>query len=73
MYLHGGDWRSIREALKTIGAPITAGELGIEDKHIIEALMKAHNIRPERYTILGDKDLPYEAAVNIARTTRVIE
>jgi len=72
-YLHGGDWRRIREALKTIGAPTSAEELGIEDKYIIEALVKAHNIRPERYTILGDKDLPYEAAVNIARTTKVIE
>lgn len=73
MYLHGGDWQRIRDALKTIGAPTTAKELGIEDKYIIEALIKAHNIRPERYTILGDKDLPHEAAVNIARTTRVIE
>ncbi len=73
MYLHGGDWLRIREALKAIGAPISARELGIEDKYIVEALMKAHRVRPERYTILGDKDLPYEAAVNIARTTKVIE
>ncbi len=35
--------------------------------------MKAHKIRPERYTILGDKDIPYEAALNIAKTTKVIE
>jgi len=73
MYLHGGDWKRMREALKTIGAPTTAQELGIEDKYIIEALMKAHKIRPERYTILGDKDLPREAAINIAKTTKVIE
>ncbi len=73
MYLHGGDWQRIRDALKTIGAPITAKELGIEDEYIIEALIKAHTIRPERYTILGDMDLPHEAAVNIARTTKVIE
>lgn len=73
MYLHGGDWQRIRDALKTIGAPTTAKELGIGEKYIIEALMKAHKVRPERYTILGDKDLPYDAAVNIARTTKVIE
>jgi len=73
MYLHGGDWKRIREALMTIGAPTSAKELGIEDKYIIEALMKAHDIRPERYTILGDSDLPHEAAVNIAKTTKVIE
>jgi len=73
LYLHGGDWQNIRNALKAIGAPTTSKELGIDDKYIIEALMKAHKIRPERYTILGDKDLPYEAAVNIAKTTKVIE
>jgi glycerol-1-phosphate dehydrogenase [NAD(P)+] len=73
MYLHGGDWQRIRESLKTIGAPTTAKELGIDDMYIIEALIKAHEIRPERYTILGDKDLPYEAAVNVAKATKVIE
>ena len=39
MYLHGGNWQEIREALKKIGAPVTAEELGIEDKYIIEALL----------------------------------
>ena len=73
MYLHGGDWKRIRDALMIIGAPTTAKDLGIEDKYIVEALMKAHKIRPERYTILGDKDLPYEAALKIAKTTKVIE
>ncbi len=73
MYLHGGDWLRIREALRMIGAPTSAKELGIEDKFVVEALVKAHEIRPERYTILGDKDLPYAAAVNVARTTKVIE
>ncbi|HPS89117.1 MAG TPA: NAD(P)-dependent glycerol-1-phosphate dehydrogenase, partial [Methanosarcina vacuolata] len=29
MYLHGGNWQEIREALKKIGAPVTAEELGI--------------------------------------------
>lgn len=73
MYLHGGDWQRIRGALQAIGAPTTARELGIGEKYIVEALVRAHEIRPERYTILGDKALPYEAAVNIARTTKVID
>ena len=29
MHLHGGDWRSIQNILKTIGAPTTAAELGV--------------------------------------------
>jgi len=71
MYLHGGNWQEIREALKKIGAPTTAAEMGIEDKYIIEALLHAHSIRPERYTILGN-GLTLSAAEKVARITKVI-
>jgi glycerol-1-phosphate dehydrogenase [NAD(P)+] len=71
MYLHGGNWQEIREALKKIGAPATAEELGIEDKYIVEALLHAHSIRPERYTILGN-GLTHSAAERVARITKVI-
>ena len=71
MYLHGGNWQEIRESLQKIGAPINAEELGIEDKYIIEALLHAHKIRPERYTILG-KGLTPSAAEKVARITKVI-
>ncbi|WP_406661039.1 NAD(P)-dependent glycerol-1-phosphate dehydrogenase [Methanolobus sp. ZRKC3] len=71
MYLQGGDWRRIKDSLAIIGAPTTAEELGIEDKYILEALLVAHKIRPERYTILGTGLTP-EAAENIARITKVI-
>ncbi|WP_011305330.1 NAD(P)-dependent glycerol-1-phosphate dehydrogenase [Methanosarcina barkeri] len=71
MYLHGGNWQEIREALKKIGAPVTAEELGIEDRYIIEALLHAHSIRPERYTILGSGLNP-SAAEKVARITKVI-
>lgn len=72
MYLHGGDWHQIKDTLATIGAPTTADELGIEDRYIIEALLKAHTIRKERYTILGE-GLTKDAAENVARITKVIE
>jgi glycerol-1-phosphate dehydrogenase [NAD(P)+] len=52
MYLHGGDWRKVRSALHAIGAPTTAKELGVTNEEIIEALVGAHAVRPERYTIL---------------------
>jgi glycerol-1-phosphate dehydrogenase [NAD(P)+] len=71
MYLHGGNWQEIREALKKIGAPTTAAEMGIEDKYIIEALLHAHSIRPDRYTILGN-GLTLSAAEKVARITKVI-
>jgi len=71
MYLHGGNWQEIRTALKAIGAPTNASELGIEEEHIIKALLQAHKIRPERYTILGT-GLTREAAEKVARITKVI-
>lgn len=71
MYLHGGDWQHIRDALRTIGAPVTARELGIPDQCIIEALVHAHEIRPDRYTILGT-GLTEDAAENVAGITGVI-
>lgn len=72
MYLHGGDWQAIRDALKIIGAPVTAKELGIDAEYIIEALCMAHKIRPERYTILGEKGIDREAAIRLATVTGVI-
>ena len=72
MYIHGGDWSGIRDALMTIGAPHDAKGLGVSDEEVVEALVQAHLIRPDRYTILGD-GLTREAAVNVARITGVIE
>ena len=72
MYLHGGDWKAIRNALNAVQAPTTAAEIGIADEDIIEALMMAHEIRPERYTILGDNGISKEAAYELAYKTEVI-
>ena len=72
-YLHGKNWRKVKRVMKKIGLPITAKELGIPDIKIIEALTKAHKIRPERYTILGDRGLTWEAAEKLAKVTGVID
>lgn len=71
-YLHGADWKLIKNVLARIGAPTTAKELGLEDKLIIEALSMAHTIRPERYTILGETGLTHEAAEKLAKVTGVV-
>ncbi len=71
MYLHNGNWRLIRDTLKKVGAPTNAKELGIDEHYIVEALVHAHEIRPERYTILGD-GLTRKAAENLAKATKVI-
>ena len=71
-YLHGGDWQRIRQSLQSIGAPVDARGLGIKDQYIVEALLYAKNVRPERYTILGE-GLTRKAAEELAKVTRVIE
>lgn len=72
VYLHGGDWEEIRDTLKKIGAPTTSEELGVTKKKIVEALVRCQEIRPERYTILGEKGLTKDAAQKVAKTTGVI-
>jgi glycerol-1-phosphate dehydrogenase [NAD(P)+] len=72
MYLHGGDWKRLKNALLTIGAPTTARELGVRNEEVVKALVMAHAIRPDRYTILGDNGLTREAAERLATVTGVI-
>jgi len=72
MYLHGGDWQRIRNALQLIGAPTTAKDLGVSREQVIEALVHAHEIRKDRYTVLGDRGLTPEAAERLATLTNVI-
>lgn len=64
-YLHGLDWRKIKSRMKILGIPITAKELGYDRDIIIEALMMAHKIRPDRYTILGTDGLNRKAAEHV--------
>ncbi len=64
MYLHGGNWKEIRDALRQVGAPTTPNEVGIPDKIAVEALLSAKDIRPERFTIL-DMGLSRESAEHL--------
>jgi glycerol-1-phosphate dehydrogenase [NAD(P)+] len=73
MYLHGGDWQRVQGALRTIGAPTTAKELEVTSDEVVNALVLAHTLRPERYTILGDNGLTREAAERLAKRTGVID
>ena len=71
-YLHGSNWKRIRETLKQINAPTTASELGIKDEEAVKACEIATTIRPERYTILHKLKLDREACENVARATGII-
>ncbi len=71
-YLHKTNWKRIRNALKTLGAPTNAYELGIEKTDLVKALEIATTIRPERYTILNKFNLNLWACEKIARATEVV-
>ncbi|MCU0638227.1 MAG: NAD(P)-dependent glycerol-1-phosphate dehydrogenase, partial [Methanothrix sp.] len=71
MYLHGGDWKMIKRALDMVAAPTSAVDLGLDPEAVISALVSAHEIRPERYTIL-DAGLSRTAAVRAAEATGII-
>lgn len=70
--LHGIDWRAIKESLMVIGAPTMAEELGIGPETVVEALVKARDIRPERYTILSKVKLTQGNARDLAEDCGVI-
>lgn len=71
-YLHGANWKRIRETLKIVGAPTNAYELGLTKDEVIKALFMASSIRPERYTILNKLNLSLEECERIAEITGVI-
>lgn len=70
--LHGFKWRKLRNILKKVGAPISAQELGISPKYVIEALTIAHKMKDNYYTILGESGLTRNAAIKLALETGVI-
>jgi len=71
--LHGLNWRWIKKMLKAVGAPTTARELGVSEDEVVRALSISPTIRPERYTILGEKQIDYDVAYKLAKSVGVIE
>ena len=70
--LQGQDWEKITKTLKDVGAPTTAKEIGLESELIIEALIIAQGLRPERYTILKQIKMTKKKALDLAKITKVI-
>jgi glycerol-1-phosphate dehydrogenase [NAD(P)+] len=70
--LQGQDWKKIVKTLKEVGAPTTAKQIGLKEKEVIDALMIAQELRPERYTILKEVEMTERKATNLAKSTQVI-
>ena len=62
----------IRHSLEIIGAPITADELNVEEKTLVNALVGARDIRPDRYTILSKHKLSKKTAEKLAKECSII-
>jgi len=71
-YLHGTNWKRIRDVLRKLGAPTNAKELGVERKDVLNALELAASLRPERFTILNKLSLNRDAYEHLAKVTEVI-
>lgn len=70
--LHRIDWRAVRSALRAVGAPTSSAQIGVDDSKVVESLVKASSIRPERYTILSRRKLTRRSARELAESTGVI-
>ncbi len=70
-YLHGLNWRRLRRIMTKLQVPTTAHELGLDRDVVLEALLRAHRIRPDRYTILGSDGLTRRAAERLVEVTGV--
>ncbi len=66
------DWKKIVKTLKEVGAPTTAKQIGVKNNEVIDALMIAQELRPERYTILKEIEMTERKAFNLAKSTKVI-
>jgi glycerol-1-phosphate dehydrogenase [NAD(P)+] len=70
--LHGLDWQHLVAALRALGAPTTAAQLGVDPDLIVRALLLAPTIRPDRYTILAKKALDSQRARESAEAVGVL-
>ncbi len=70
--LQGQNWKQIVKALKNVGAPTTAKQIGLKPQVLAKALTIAQSLRPERYTILSEVDMTEEKAISLAKSTKVL-
>jgi glycerol-1-phosphate dehydrogenase [NAD(P)+] len=70
--LHGLDWERVAGTLRDVGAPTRATQIGITEEQVVNALVKAQSLRPDRYTILSKVKMNRESARALAKSTGVI-
>jgi glycerol-1-phosphate dehydrogenase [NAD(P)+] len=70
--LHGLDWEIIAETLENVGAPTTAKQIKLNEHHVVNSLVIAQSLRPDRYTILTKVKLDKQSALDLAKSVNVL-
>lgn len=70
--LHGLDSEQVAKTLADVGAPTKAKQIGLSDEQVVQALVAAQSLRPERYTVLSKAKLDRTSARALAESTGVI-
>ena len=70
--LHGLDWEKISDTLTVFGAPTRGKQINLTDDQVIQSLVLASSLRPDRFTILNKEKLDKNKAASLARAAKVI-
>lgn len=70
--LYGMDWSAILSALRDAGCPTSFRDLGISEEQLVQAVLMAPEIRPDRYTILHKKKLSKDDITKLVRKVGVV-
>jgi glycerol-1-phosphate dehydrogenase [NAD(P)+] len=70
--LHDADWELIMETLESVGAPTKAKQISLSEEQVVNSLIAAQTLRPDRYTILSRAKLDRRSAFELAKSVKVI-
>ena len=64
-YLYGINWRKIKSKIQEASLPSSFSQIGIKREEVVDAVLMAPSLRPERYTILHKLNLTKDTINNI--------
>jgi glycerol-1-phosphate dehydrogenase [NAD(P)+] len=70
--LHDMDFEGIIAVLENVQAPVKANQINLTEKDVVQSLLIAQDLRPERYTILSKTKLDKKSAYELAKSAKVI-
>lgn len=70
--LYDMDFEKIISVLENVKAPVKANQIKVTENDIIQSLIMAQDLRPDRYTILSKTKLNKKSAYELAKSVKVI-